>query len=270
MKLDYEGKKISFFEKGSGEAIVLLHGFLENKCMWDNFVEELSKYYRVITVDLPGHGESESLGPVNEISGMADAVKAVLNRLKVKQCVIAGHSMGGYVSLAFAELFPKTTAGMVLFHSHASADTPEAKRNRDRTIEIIRESRQEFISRFIPDLFALQNRKKLSGEIEKLKTEARHIPKESIISSLRGMRDRRDRKTTLQQSDFPVLFIGGQQDDRIPIDLLLEQAKEPSHSELLLLQHTGHMGWLEQEETTVMAVKHFADRIFNQQTGDDE
>ncbi len=262
MRVLYQNKKISYFEKGKGDTIVLLHGFLENKTIWENFVNELAKDFHVVTIDLPGHGVSESLGPVNEISAMADAVNAVLQNLRVIKAIMVGHSMGGYVSLAFAELFQKKTAGVVLFHSHAFADTPDAKKNRERTIELIRESRVEFIGRFIPDLFATANRKRYADRIEELKKDAHSISKENIISALRGMRDRRDRMMVLRQSDYPVLFIGGRQDKRIPVDKLLAQVKEPSHSELLLLQHTGHMGWLEQEKITMEAIHSFAKRTF--------
>ncbi len=262
MRVLYQNKKISYFEKGKGDTIVLLHGFLENKSIWENFVNELAKDFHVVTIDLPGHGVSESLGPVNEISAMADAVNTVLQYLRVSKAIMVGHSMGGYVSLAFAELFQKKTAGVVLFHSHASADTPDAKKNRERTIELIRESRVEFIGRFIPDLFAAPNRKRFADRIEELKKEAHSISKENIISALRGMRDRRDRLMVLRQSDYPVLFIGGRQDKRIPVDKLLAQVKEPSHSELLLLQHTGHMGWLEQEKITMDAIHSFAKRTY--------
>lgn len=262
MRVLYQNKKISYFEKGKGDTIVLLHGFLENKSIWETFVNALAIDFHVVTIDLPGHGESESLGPVNEISAMADAVNSVLSSLNVEKALMVGHSMGGYVSLAFAELFQKQTAGLVLFHSHASADTEDAKKNRERTIELIRESRVEFVGRFIPDLFAPENRKKHIEKIEQLKKEAHSIPKESIISALRGMRDRRDRLMVLRQSDYPVLFIGGRQDKRIPVDKLLAQVKEPSHSELLLLQHTGHMGWMEQERITLEAIRGFARRTF--------
>lgn len=138
MRVLYQNKKISYFEKGQGDTIVLLHGFLENKSIWGPFVNALAGRFHVVTIDLPGHGESESLGPVNEISAMAGAVHNILSSLKVEKALMVGHSMGGYVSLAFAELFHKQTAGLVLFHSHASADTEDAKKNREGTIELIR------------------------------------------------------------------------------------------------------------------------------------
>ena len=263
MKLNYQNKKVSYFEQGKGNTIVLLHGFLENKTMWNAFAEELTSAFHVVTIDLPGHGESDNIGAVHGMGLMSDIINTLLNALEVKEAIVAGHSMGGYAALAYASVFSHQTRGLVLFHSHASEDTPEAKRNRDRTAELVQESRQQFISRFIPDLFAEENRERLSEEIEKLKEQAQSLSKEAIISALKGMRNRKEMHTFLKNTTLPVLFIAGKQDVRIPVQDLLQQVALPAHSELLLLEHSAHMGWIEQQEITLPALKHFAKRIYN-------
>jgi len=262
MKLLYQNKKVSYFEKGKGNTIVLLHGFLENKSMWDSFVEELARDFRVVTIDLPGHGETDNMGPVHGMGLMADIVNTVLTSIGVKESIIAGHSMGGYAALQYAEVFPQKTRGIVLFHSHAAEDTPEAKRNRDRTIELVQESRKEFISRFIPDLFASENRSGLEQEINVLKEQAHQISKDGIIAALKGMKNREDKLDFLKKTSIPVCFISGKQDSRIPVEKLLSQAALPEHSEVLLLQHAAHMGWLEQKAVTLPAIRHFAERMY--------
>ncbi len=263
MKLSYQNKKVSYFEKGKGNTIVLLHGFLENKSMWEEFMEELAREFHVVTIDLPGHGETDNMGPVHGMGLMADVVNTVLTSLGVKESIIVGHSMGGYAALHYADVFSQKTRGVVLFHSHAAEDTPEAKRNRDRTVELVQESRKEFISRFIPDLFAKENSHGLEQQINALKEQAHQIPKEGIIASLKGMRKREDKLDFLEKTSIPVYFISGKQDERIPVGKLLSQAALPAHSEVLLLQHAAHMGWIEQKEITLPAVKHFAKRIYN-------
>ena len=264
MKLSYQNKKVSYFEKGKGNTIVLLHGFLENKSMWDDFVNELARYFHVVTIDLPGHGGTDSIGPVHGMGLMYDIVNAVSTSLGVKESILVGHSMGGYAALQYAEVFTSRTRGVVLFHSHAAEDTPEAKRNRDRTIELVQQSRKEFISRFIPDLFAQENRSILEKEIKALKEEAHDISKEGVIAALKGMRKRDDKLEFLQKTSIPFYFITGKQDERIPVEKLLSQAALPAHSEVLLLQHAAHMGWLEQKSITLPALRHFAERIYNQ------
>ena len=115
--ITYKNTKISFTDEGKGTAVVLLHGFLENKTMWKAFVPELSKKYRVITVDLLGHGETECLGYVHAMEDQADMLFALLLHLKIRKVVLVGHSMGGYVALAFAELYPDYMKGLFLLNS---------------------------------------------------------------------------------------------------------------------------------------------------------
>lgn len=121
----YKNTKISFTDSGEGNSIVLLHGFLENKKMWTEYVELFSKKYRVITIDLLGHGESDSLGYVHEMEENANAVNEVLENLKIEKAIILGHSMGGYVALAFAELYPQKIQKLVLLNSTSKEDSAE-------------------------------------------------------------------------------------------------------------------------------------------------
>jgi pimeloyl-ACP methyl ester carboxylesterase len=102
----YKNTAVSYSDIGKGSTVVLLHGFLENKTMWKDLVPNLSKKNRVLSIDLLGHGETESLGYVHSMEENAEIVKAVLSHLKIRKAVIIGHSMGGYVALAFAEMFP--------------------------------------------------------------------------------------------------------------------------------------------------------------------
>jgi pimeloyl-ACP methyl ester carboxylesterase len=261
MKILFQDKKISYFEKGEGETIVFLHGFMENKNMWHAFTTQLSDNYHVVTIDLPGHGESESLGPVHEMSAMAMVVREVLRNAEVEKCTLVGHSMGGYVSLAFASLFPEMLQGLVLFHSHAAGDTEEGKINRERAIEVIQNNRQNYISSFISDLFAPANKEVFASEIEKLIGEANNMTSNAIIAAQKGMKLREDKTNWLKQTDVPVLFIIGEHDLRIPFDMIMRQAGLPENSETLVLEEAGHMGWLENEQETISAIDNFLMRI---------
>ena len=117
----FKNTKISYNEQGKGTAVVLLHGFLENQSMWDAFVPEFSKKYRVITIDLLGHGQTECLGYIHSMEDQADMVHHVLHELKIRKAILVGHSMGGYVALAFAELYPDNMKGLVLLNSTSRA-----------------------------------------------------------------------------------------------------------------------------------------------------
>ena len=122
---NFKNTKISYTDQGKGTAVVLLHGFLENQSMWKAFIPELVKKHRIITIDLLGHGETECLGYVHTMEDQADMVHHVLHELKIRKAVLIGHSMGGYVALAFAELYPDNVKGIVLQNSTSRADSEE-------------------------------------------------------------------------------------------------------------------------------------------------
>ncbi len=254
----FKNKKISYRTKGNGKCLVLLHGFLESAEIWDAFAKELSKEFKVVTVDLPGHGNSEQTGEVHTMQLMSDAVKEVLEHLQVKECVMIGHSMGGYVTLEFASRYPEYLKGIGLFHSSAFADSPEARQNRERTIELIKQDRQGFIRNFIPDLFAVANRSKYDNEINILKERASLIPNASIIAALEGMKERKDHLQTLSAMDVPVLFILGKDDSRIPLEKVIDMVTIPKHADVLIMGNVGHMGYIEAENETLEKCRYFA------------
>jgi pimeloyl-ACP methyl ester carboxylesterase len=258
--IKFGGKKIHYKMDGEGSTLVLLHGFMESLAIWDGFAEKLSSTFRVIRIDLPGHGRTPVLEPVHTMELMAATVKAVLDNLDVKHCVMIGHSMGGYVTLEFARQYPEMLRGMGLFHSHAAADTQEARENRMRTIDIVKLNRKGFIKQFIPDLFAETNVLRFSDDIERISKEAEKMSSESIIAALHGMKDRSGKFDLLLNTNIPVLFIAGKEDIRIPVQNILAQAILPGYSEVLVLGDVGHMGFIEAAEKTLEMVRSFAQK----------
>lgn len=261
-KLTYRDKSINYTKEGSGNTIVLLHGFLESLKMWEEFSKSLSKEFSVICIDLPGFGETAVFSDIHSMEFMAEVVKAVLDENKVKHCVMTGHSMGGYVALAFAEKYHNMLKGFTLFHSHAGADTEEARINRDRAVKAVELSRKSFINQFIPSLFAPDNVETFENEIEELQELARLTGKEAIIAALKGMRDRKSKLGLLMTTSIPVQFILGKQDSKIPYDKVLVQTTLPKHSEITFLRDAGHMGFLEEKEITLNAIRSFASNCF--------
>ncbi len=247
---EFHGGKIHYRDVGDGNAVVLIHGFLESLTMWKNFEEKLSKTFRVITLDLPGHGLSSNYGLSNTMDFMADAVNTLLDILDIGKAVVIGHSMGGYVTAAFARNHAEKLAGFGFFHSHAAADSPEAKINRGRAVKVVEENHKNFISAFIPDLFSEENRVKYKKEIEAMQSESQKMEKQGIIAALNGMRERRDAYDILSKSTVPVMFIIGKQDIRAPMDKLKEQIFLPKDSRVLILEKAAHMGFLEAFDET--------------------
>ncbi|RTY86691.1 alpha/beta hydrolase [Flavobacterium sp. RSP49] len=242
----FKNTNISYSDTGKGTAIVLLHGFLENKGMWDFYIPEFAKKNRIITIDLLGHGETECLSYVQTMEDNADAVHAVLSELRIRKAIFVGHSMGGYVALAFAELYPDTIKGLVLLNSTARADSEERKTNRDRAIKAVKQSFVNFISLSIANLFSENNRERLLSVIESVKKEALKTPLQGIVASLEGMKIRQDREVLLHLAPFPKLLILGEKDPVLNYEETKEQIEGTAMK--LVTFPDGHMSHIENQD----------------------
>ena len=214
--------------------------------MWDFYIPEFAKKNRVITIDLLGHGETECLSYVQTMEDNADAVHAVLSQLRIRKAIFVGHSMGGYVALAFAELYPEKIKGLVLLNSTTRADSEERKTNRDRAIKAVKQSFINFVSLSIANLFSESNRDRLLSEIESVKKEALKTSLQGIVASLEGMKIRKDREVLLHLTPYPKLLILGEKD---PV-LNFEETKEQIENTTVQLVSfpDGHMSYIENQD----------------------
>jgi pimeloyl-ACP methyl ester carboxylesterase len=251
----YKNTQISYSDSGKGTAVVLLHGFLENKTMWDAFVPELSKKNRIITIDLLGHGETESLGYIQTMEENADVVNDVLSKLRIRKAILVGHSMGGYIALAFAELYPEKMKGLVLLNSTSKEDSPERKKNRDRAIKAVKKDYETFIRLSIANLFSEENREILIKEIEEVKIQALKTPLQGIVASLEGMKARKDREFLLHTTTYPKLLILGKKDPVLNYEENLEQIKNTDVE--LVTFADGHMSSIENQVELITVLADF-------------
>ena len=251
----FKNTNISYSDTGKGTAIVLLHGFLENKGMWDFYIPEFAKKNRVITIDLLGHGETECLSYVQTMEDNADAVHAVLSELRIRKAIFVGHSMGGYVALAFAELYPDTIKGLILLNSTASADSEERKTNRDRAIKVVKHSFMNFISLSIANLFSESNRERLASAIENVKKEALKTPLQGIVASLEGMKIRQDREVLLHLTPYPKLMILGEKDPVLNYEETKQQIENTAVK--LVTFPDGHMTHIENQDQLLIVLLAF-------------
>lgn len=255
--IHYQSKNIHYKISGKGNCLVLLHGYLESLEMWKQHQEQLSANYQIITIDLPGHGKTDNIDKVHTMTLMADVVLEVLKTEHIQKCVMIGHSMGGYTTLAFADKYPQMLNGLGLFHSHALADNEETKLNRERTIDLIEQDKGHFINHFIPSLFAPDNKEKFAKEIDFQIASANKMPKENVIAAMAGMKERYSSIDILVEAKVPVMFIAGKHDSRIPLEKTLAQAALPKNSQLTILGNSGHMGWIEEQQKTIAAIDGF-------------
>lgn len=256
--ISLNGKQIHYQDEGQGDKVlVLLHGFLNSLEIWSTYVYSYMRDMRVIAIDLPGHGRTDNFDSVHTMDFMADVVKVVLDTAKVEQCVMLGHSMGGYVTLAFAEKYPYMLRGFGLLHSQAMADNNEVVKRRLETIDLAKINRPGFILDFVTGLFDESKRNTLHSEIKEVGDISIETSLESIEAAQRGMADRPDRLTVLENADMPVLFIYGKNDPRIPIEMAVAQATLPSYSEIMLLDKVGHLSFIEERDFVKPRIKNF-------------
>lgn len=245
-----------------GSVVVLLHGYLETLDVWSDFTELLSPQHRVVALDLPGHGLSQVKGEVHTMEFLADVVAGVLDKLGIDRCFVVGHSMGGYVAEAFAAAYPERLWGLVLFHSTPNPDTEEKKENRRREIDLIRAGKKETLATlFAPKGFAEVNRTRLWDQIATQEEMACMSEDEGIVALLGGLMQRRDQNDMLRKLNVPQLFIFGRMDGFIPVETAEMLQKAHPQAEVAWLDHSGHMGFLEEPERSAEILNDFFARV---------
>lgn len=260
-QVNFKNKKIFYRVEGKGKPVMLLHGFGEDGTLWNYQIKKLKKNFRLIIPDLPGSGLSEMLSGKISISDYADAVKAIADT-EIKKETIAftmiGHSMGGYISLAFAEKYPRLLNGLGLFHSTSYADDDQKKDMRNKGIYFIKKnSAKTFLKNTAQNLFSEKTKKQNPGLIEKLVELSRNFTSAALIQYYEAMKDRPDRSAILKNFTKPVLFIQGVYDNAVPLKAGLEQSHIAPVTYFHILKDSAHMGMWEEEKDSTKFLKHF-------------
>ena len=251
----YKNVPVGFTDVGKGSAVVFLHGFLENRAMWVPFAEALSDKNRVITIDLLGHGDTPPVGYVHAMEDNADLVHHVLSALKIRKATFVGHSMGGYVALAFAEHYPEMVRTLALVNSTARPDSDERKTNRDRAIRAVKENHETFVKMSIANLFSEDNRDRFRKEIEMVRADALKTPLQGIVASLEGMKIRNDREVLLHFGPYPILLVLGEKDPVLEFAEAKTQAEDAKVQ--LVTFPDGHMSPIENRDELLAVLREF-------------
>ncbi len=260
MRYNYKKTDIDYRDRGEGKTVVLIHGFLENQDMWNDVVQNLKEDHRVITLDLLGHGKSDGLCDIHTMEQQAMLVKNLLDREKIMKATVIGHSMGGYISLAFAEMFPEKLAGLGLLNSHPFADNDEKQEARERAIKTVKRNYEAYVKAAIPSFFAPDNREKYKTIIEKLVGEALKMSSDNIIAALKGMKLRKDRSELFcSRQNYPKLWIIGKKDPLIDLEKIRELAMHCKGTDYIELSE-GHMSYIENQKEMPSVIKRFLQR----------
>lgn len=254
----YQSSKIGYRISGSGKPVILIHGFGEDGDVWKNQVPFLEKHCTLIIPDLPGSGKSELITDMS-IEGMAGCIKAITDEEKINSATVLGHSMGGYITLAFAEKKPALINAFGLIHSSAYADSEEKKEARRKSIEFIKaHGAYDFLKTAIPGLFYQPENNK---DCEALVEAGINFTPEALIAYYTAMINRPDRTAVLTSYTQPILFIMGQYDKAVPFEHSLSQSHLPQQSHITILRNSAHMGMYEEAEKTVKAILQFLEIV---------
>jgi pimeloyl-ACP methyl ester carboxylesterase len=256
--LDFKGKTLTYKIAGEGKTIVLLHGYLASSASWKDIGLKLANSFNVIAIDLPGHGESAAWPPVHTMEFMAEAVKAILEIENYKIACITGHSLGGYVALAFAECYPEATDSLILINSEPCQDNGKRRNRRDREIALIQDGKKELLLTLTnANPFSAPNQPDLEIKRKDLIHDGLSIPDEAIIATILGMKQRADRCFVVKNQGIPTLFILGKKDPQLNYQNLLQQFEKFNSVKFVILENVAHMALVEDPGSVLLQIKEF-------------
>jgi pimeloyl-ACP methyl ester carboxylesterase len=246
-KIKYQLKKIFYRVRGEGPAVILLHGFGEDGNVWKNQFK-ICHGHKLIIPDLPGSGHSEMIDDMS-MEGLAAVIHSIVLEEKAEPCTLIGHSMGGYITLAYAEKYGSGLNAFGLFHSSAFADSDEKIETRLKGISFTREhGAPAFLKTIIPNLFSKHTKENKPSLIKEQLKVAESLSAEAVIAYYESMIGRPDRTDVLKLADVPVLFILGKEDQVVPVKDGLQQSHMPKIAQIQVLENSAHMGMMEEVE----------------------
>ncbi len=261
--IEFKGAKCVYSVEGQGKAVMLVHGFMEEGSMWRESAKKLRSKFKVVVPDLPGFGQSPMIKGKLSMEIYAELLWKILEKEKVKQCVLIGHSMGGYAALHFAEKHPSLLKGLGLINSHCFEDSVEKKVNRKKGNEFIaRHGTKIFVNEIYNNLFHSSFKKKNQKLIKGMIADAEKYLPEALIAANTAMLNRKNKEEVLKNVKVPVLLISGKEDETVPLEYSLKQASLAAVSDFHLFDKTKHMVVFERKEETTAAIENFIKRCY--------
>ena len=244
------GVSIAYERHGKGVPLMLLHGYPLDHSIWKALVPLLENDFDLILPDLRGFGESDVPGGNYSMADCAADLAGLLDSLGIWRAAIAGHSMGGYVALAFTRAFPQRTLGLGLVASQVLADPPERKAMRyQEANDILAHGLQDVAESMSAKLTAASG---LRAELRAL--ILRQSP-EGLAYALRAMAERPDSTTLLTDCVFPIVLIHGLEDGLIPSERSRNLKMIVRKAHLTEIPGAGHVPMMEDPNKTAEALK---------------
>ncbi|WP_338875507.1 alpha/beta hydrolase [Spirosoma sp. SC4-14] len=230
-------------------SLVLIHGHGVDASIWDNIQPELSADIRVIKPNF-AHSTSHTT-----IEAYAEELNAQLQSAGIDKVVLAGHSMGGYIALAYAERYPEQVHGLVLYHSTAYADDADRKIQRQQLIDTMKaQGGAQFIEKQLPKMVAPHYP---AEKTQELVARFRGLPTEALIAGMKAIAGRPDRTHVLRDAQYPVLLVLGREDQLISVEKTKALADLSDRIGVSIIDNAGHLSMIEQPETSVLVLRNF-------------
>ncbi|WP_452220628.1 alpha/beta fold hydrolase [Lacinutrix salivirga] len=258
MTISYKNSTVWYSVTGKGSAIVLLHGFLEDSSMWNTMVPLLAKKNKVICIDLLGHGKTEAISYVHTMEDMADAVFAVLKHLNLRKYTFIGHSMGGYVALAFAKKHPESIKGLCLMNSTYEADDDERKELRTRANKMVQNNFENMVRMSFANLFSVESKTRFKAEYEAALKIALNTSLQGYMAANEGMKIREESVGFFSTANFKKIILLGKKDTILDSTKMLQFAKK--HQIEAHIFSEGHMSHIENKEELENSILQFIEK----------
>lgn len=257
-KFVYKNAEVLYRIYGDGKPVMLVHGFGEDGEIWNIQKDYLQNICRLIIPDLPGSGQSAYNTSLQSIDDFADCMNALLEKESISKCIMLGHSMGGYITLSFAEKYADKLDGFGLIHSTAFEDSKEKKQVRQRSIESMEEyGAYAFLKNTIPNFFSAGFKKNYPEKMNELIERGNNFSVEALQQYYKAMMQRPDTTNVLIHAAVPVLFTIGTEDQAAPMKDVLQQVHLPARAYINILENTAHLGMWESAKKMNEAMEEF-------------
>lgn len=252
-KVNVNGIELAYERRGKGTPLVLLHGFPLDHHLWDEAVPLLEDTFDVIVPDLRGFGNSTTVDSPYGMDDYASDIAGLLDQLGIQKAALVGHSMGGYVALAFARLYPDRVRGLGLVSSQVLADAPERKEGRYKSAADVEANGISGVVESMTPKFTSDERLQAYA-----RASMERQPPAAYIGALKAMAERADSTPLLSSLPLPVVVIHSDSDALIPIDRAREVKAALPQAHLVEIPDAGHLPMMKSAEKTAEALKHLA------------
>lgn len=249
--------------EGEGRPLLMLHSYWGSQILFDHLAKSFSANWMVIRIDLPGHGNSGNPSEDYTFNQFAEVLNELLIRLNVQGKVsVIGHSMGGYAAMAFTAKFPERIASLILMHAPTKAADSQSIKLREREARLLIKGKRELLLQAtIPSNFAPENWVKMEWAFNLLSQTSSQVTYEGALGSITAINQRANMLDVLQKAQFPILMIIGKYDKVYKAEEQLAEAKQIPKAEVLVLNHSGHLGFMEEEELVIKEIGEFLNLI---------